>query len=289
MIINSSLQANDTLNCNLKGDYNNDCKIDIKEVICVMKSIAGLKTGIMPVNETFTNDLGMTFVYVTSGTFMMGSPTDELGHESNERQHQVAITKGYFMQTTEVTQGQWKAVTGKNPSSFKNCGENCPVECVTWNDVQKFIELLNQKESTNKYRLPTEAEWEYAARAGSSTAFANGNISERFCEYDPKLDAMGWYCGNSESTTNPVAQKLSNAWGLYDMHGNVWEWCQDFYDAYPTNSVTDPVGPSSGLTRVIRSGSWGLSALFSRSASRYQWLPDAPYDNLGFRLIRREK
>jgi len=212
-----------------------------------------IKTEIVPVKEQIIKSLGMTFVYISQGSFMMGSPTDELGRWDNEIQHQVTLTKGYFMQTTEVTQGQWKAVMGSNPSYFQNCGNDCPVEQVSWNDVQEFIELLNQKESTNKYRLPTEAEWEYAARAGSSSAFANGNISEKYCDYDPNLDAMGWYCGNAERKTHLVAQKQPNAWGLYDMHGNVWEWCHDWYGSYPDISVTDPGGASSGSTRVLRS------------------------------------
>ncbi|KPA13283.1 secreted protein containing Sulphatase-modifying factor domain protein [Candidatus Magnetomorum sp. HK-1] len=238
-----------------------------------------IKTGIVPVNEQFTNSLGMTFVYIPPGTFMMGSPTDELGRGGNETQHQVTLTKGYFMQTTEVTQGQWKAVMGSNPSYFQNCGDNCPVEEVYWYKVQDFIESLNQKEGTSKYRLPTEAEWEYAARAGSSTAFANGAITERYCDYDPNLDAMGWYCGNSNDKTHPVAQKLSNAWGLYDMHGNVWEWCQDWYNSYPENSVTDPTGPSLGSYRVLRGGSWGDSAHYCRSAKRDS---DSPGDRLSY-------
>jgi len=141
-------------------------------------------------------------------------------------------------------------------------------------------------EGTNKYRLPTEAEWEYACRAGSTTAFANGGISELECAYDPSLDAMGWYCGNSEQTTHPVQQKNPNAWGLYDMHGNVWEWCQDWFRNYPTGQVTDPKGPSSGEYPVLRGGSWNSYARYCRSADRDRDAPDSRYDLTGFRIAR---
>jgi len=205
---------------------------------------------------TLTNTIGMKFVYIKPGTFMMGSPTDEPGRVSNETQHQVTLTKGYYMQTTEVTQGQWKAIMDNNPSISSSCGNNCPVENVSWDDVKEFITALNQKERTDMYRLPTEAEWEYAARAGSTSAFANGGISKTGCDFDTNLNAMGWYCGNADSKIHPVAKKQANAWGLYDMHGNVWEWCQDWYDSYHTNSVTDPGGPPSGSGRVYRGGSY---------------------------------
>jgi len=157
---------------------------------------------------------------------------------------------------------------------------------VSWNDCQEFIRRLNNKEGVNKYRLPTEAEWEYACRAGSNTAFANGGITETGCGHDPNLDAMGWYCGNSGSKTHPVAQKKPNAWGLYDMHGNVWEWCQDWYGDYPRGHVTDPAGPSSGSLRVNRGGGWSSNAGFCRSAFRDCYSPGFRYGYLGFRLAR---
>ncbi|MBU1162159.1 MAG: SUMF1/EgtB/PvdO family nonheme iron enzyme, partial [Proteobacteria bacterium] len=166
-----------------------------------------------------TNRFAMKFVYIEPGTFMMGSPSSEPGRDDDERQHRVTLTRGFHMQTTEVTQGQWKAVMGGNPSYFKSCGDDCPVEQVSLKDVQEFIQRLNQKEDTNKYRLPTEAEWEYASRAGTETALANGRISELDCNYDVNLDAMGWYCGNADKTTHRVAQKKANRWGLYDIHG----------------------------------------------------------------------
>jgi formylglycine-generating enzyme required for sulfatase activity len=233
-----------------------------------------------------SNSLGMEFVYIEPGTFMMGSSSGESERDDDEKQHRVTLTKGFYMQTTEVTQGQWKAVMGNNPSHFKNCGDDCPVEEVSWNDVQEFIRKLNQREGGNKYRLPTEAEWEYAARAGSTEAFANGGISELECGYDSNLDAMGWYCGNSNKKTHSVAQKQPNAWGLYDMHGNVYEWCQDWYGDYPSGSVTDPTGPSGGSRRVKRGGCWNLYARYCRSAFRFRSAPDFRFCNLGFRLLR---
>jgi len=231
--------------------------------------------------------LGMKFVYIKPGSFMMGSPSSEQGREYDERQHRVTLTQGFKMQTTEVTQGQWREVMGSNPSHFKNCGDNCPVENVSWDDVQAFIRKLNSKEGPGRYRLPTEAEWEYAARAGSTTAFANGDITELLkCGYDTNLDAMGWYCGNSNEKTHPVAQKKPNAWGLYDMHGNVQELCQDWYEkTYPSGSVTDPEGPLLGRARVYRGGSWLKSTSGTRSAFRgYNWPKESNYTQ-GFRLV----
>jgi len=226
-------------------------------------------------------------VYIEPGTFTMGSPSSESGRDDDETQHQVTLTKGYYMQTTEVTRGQWYAVMGnKSPCSTASCaGDNYPVENVNWEGVQKFITALNEKEKTDLYRLPTEAEWEYAGRAGSTTAFANGDISVTGCDLDSKLDAMGWYCGNAtDGKTHPVGQKQANAWGLYDMHGNVCEWCNDLHDSYSTNSVTDPE-PSSGTGRVYRGGCWSCSAQSCRSANRGSAGPILSY-GLGFRLLK---
>ena len=229
-----------------------------------------LGTGSRP--STFTNSLGMTFKYIPPGTFTMGSPTNELGRYRDETQHQVTLTQGFYMQTTEITQGQWKTVMGANPSYFPSCGNDCPVEQASWDDVQTFISKMNQR-AEGTYRLPTEAEWEYAARAGSTTAFANGDITELECGYDPNLAAMGWYCYNSGDTMHPVAQKQSNAWGLYDMHGNVGEWCQDSIDG--------------GDTRVVHGGCWGNLARDCRSACHDYFGPDGyAYIGIGARLVR---
>jgi len=266
--------------------------------------------------EQFTNSIGMTFVYIPPGTFMMGSPPDEPIRMGFETQHQVTLTNGYYLQTTEVTQGQWKIIMGNNPSYFKNCGDDCPVEQVSWNDTQDFIQKLNQKEGY-AYRLPTEAEWEYAARAGTTTALYNGPIEILGYRNAPALDPIAWYSGNScvnysggcncshwrqkqyncsNCGTHPVAQKKANVWGLYDMSGNVFEWCQDRYVFdLTTADVIDPTGPATGEIytsggpvtgsyRVIRGGSLGSDARFCRSASRYCSAPVQGVQDLGFRL-----
>lgn len=236
--------------------------------------------------ERFKNSLGMEFVLIHPGRFMMGSPEDETGRYTGERLHTVNLTDPFYIQTTEVTQAQWKALMDKNPSSNKRCGGNCPVEQVSWNDVQEFIHKLNQKEGTNRYRLPTEAEWEYACRAGSSTAFPNGNITELQCGRDDTLDSIGWYCGNSNNMIHPVAQKKPNVWGLYDMIGNVQEWCRDWFGIFPYDEVTNPKGPPSGSYRVMRGGAWYSPARDCRSASRFGSPPRYRFRHIGFRLCR---
>jgi len=233
---------------------------------------------------TFTNSLGMKFVRIPSGSFMMGSPSSELGLDGDKTQHRVTLTRPYYMQATEVTQGQWKAVMGNNPSNFSNCGDNCPVENVSWNDCQEFIRKLNQKEGTNKYRLPTEAEWEYACRAGTETAYSWGNQGD--CG---KANYGGSWVSSECKSENPgqtmkVASFGPNVFGLYDMHGNVWEWCSDWYGDYPGGTVTDPGGPSNGSHRMFRGGSWDFGAGYCRSASRGRNDPGLRLDDLGFRL-----
>jgi len=236
-------------------------------------------------SSAYTNSLGMSFQLIPAGTFTMGSPLDEAGRDDDETQHQVTLTQ-FYIQTTEVTQNQWITVMGSNPSSFSGCSD-CPVEQVSWNDVQTFITNLNNQ-GEGIYRLPTEAEWKYAARAGSTTAFANGDITYYAdmieCKYDSNLDAMGWYCYNSSSTQS-VGQKDPNAWGLYDMHGNVYEWCEDWYGTYPLSSVTDPTGPLSGSYRVFRGAGWWNYARYCRSAYRSGETPDYIGNVLGFRLV----
>jgi formylglycine-generating enzyme required for sulfatase activity len=235
------------------------------------------------------NSLGMHFVRIPAGIFTMGSPSDEPGRDSDEGpQHQVTLTKSFYMQKTEVTQAQWEAVMGSNPSFHTGC-PTCPVDGVSWNKVQEFIAKMNQR-GEGTYSLPTEAQWEYAARAGSTTAFYNGGIKEYSdmgaCNYDPNLDVIGWYCYNSDGDTHPVEQKTPNAWGLYDMSGNVEEWCQDWYGSYPSGAVTDPTGPATGFCRVARGGSEYCAAGFCRSADRIEGLPNIGWGDRGLRLSR---
>ncbi|KPA13875.1 Sulphatase-modifying factor domain protein [Candidatus Magnetomorum sp. HK-1] len=249
-----------------------------------LKIAESISTSTASVPQTYvSNSLGMTFRLIPAGTFVMGSPSDELGRDGAETQYTVTLTESFYMQTTEVTQGQWKAVMGNNPSNFDSCGLNCPVEYISWDDCQTFIATLNAM-GEGAYTLPTEAQWEYAARAGSNKAFANGVISNTTT--DSNLDIMGWYVSNSNSTPHAVAQKQANAWGLFDMHGNVWEWCNDWHDTYPTGSVTDPGGPSSGTHRVDRGGSWSHNAQYCRSANRGYVTPGNRYSYLGLRLSR---
>ena len=237
-------------------------------------------------DEKFTNSLGMGFVLIPAGSFMMGSPSSEPKRDSDERQHKVTLTKGFYMGVTEITQGQWKAIMGNNPSNFK--GDNRPVERVSWDDCQEFIRKLNRQEGTDKYRLPTEAEWEYACRAGTTTPFYTGNcISTDQANYDGNYPMPRCSKGNYRKKTIEAASFSPNAWGLYDMHGNVWEWCQDWFGDYPSSHVTDPKGPSSGSGRVHRGGSWYNDARHCRSANRSPLLARLQGRGyLGFRLAR---
>ncbi len=239
--------------------------------------------------------------WIKPGTFIMGSPTDELGRYDDETQHQVTLTQGYWLGKYEVTQAQYEAIMGTNPSRFK--GADLPVENVSWFDAKEFCAKLTaiEREAGRlpegyEYSLPTEAQWEYACRARTTTAFNNGkNIQteeQRWKEPCPNLDEVCWYWYNwgKESydnnliSTHPGGQKQPNAWGLYDMHGNVWEWCLDWYEDYPTSAVTDPTGPDMGLHRVVRGGSWDGRARNCRSAFRVFYMPDDCYDYGGFRV-----
>ena len=222
------------------------------------------------------NELGMEFVLIPAGRFVMGSPEGEAVRHADERQHEVRISEGFWMGKYEVTQGEWEAVMGSNPSKFKACGARCPVEMVSWEDAQEFIRRLNGRESGSgyEYRLPAEAEWEYAARAGTAGA--------RYGE----LGEIAWYGGNSGGRTHPVGQKRGNGWGLHDMLGNVWEWTADWYGDYPSGMVTDPRGPSTGSHRVLRGGSWYRNAGYVRSAFRSRYSPGSRGNSFGLRLVR---
>ncbi len=217
---------------------------------------------------------GMEMIFVKGGCYRMGDTFGD-GQSDEKPVHEVCVDD-FYIGKYEVTQGQWQSVMGSNPSSFKNCGENCPVEQVSWKDVSNFIDRLSSR-TGKRYRLPTEAEWEYAARSGGkSEKYAGGN----------DVDAVAWYGGNSGSKTHPVGRKQPNGLGLYDMSGNVWEWCNDWYgsDYYGSSPRDNPEGPSSGSGRVNRGGDWSIAAGYVRAAIRYRDHPVARSLNLGFRL-----
>ena len=235
----------------------------------------------VPGGMEVTNSIGMKLRLIPAGKFMMGSPGTESNRRDNETQHGVSITKPFYLGVTEVTQEQYQKVMGTNPSQFK--GPQNPVETVFWADAVEFCRKLSampaEKTAGHVYRLPTEAEWEYACRSGTTTAYGFGDDASRLGDY-------GWFDGNSDSKTHPVGEKKPNAWGLYDMHGGVYEWCQDWYGAYPSGSATDPTGATSGSSRVIRGGCWGIYARYCRSANRYRNSPEFRDDYLGFRVLR---
>jgi formylglycine-generating enzyme required for sulfatase activity len=210
-------------------------------------------------------NVSMKLALIPAGKFMMGEEKD---------QHEVTISKPFYMGVTEVTQAQYEAVMGTNPSKFK--GATNPVDTVSWNDATEFCKKLSEK-TRQAVRLPTEAEWEYACRAGSKTRFSFGDADEGLGDY-------AWYSYNSDRTTHPVGQKKPNAWGLFDMHGNVWEWCADWYGDYPKGAVTDPQGPASGAYRVLRGGAWLYSPDDCRSACRSGNGPNSRDFNYGLRV-----
>ena len=255
-----------------------------------------LKKELQKLEVTFPGDtvLGMEFQPITAGSFMMGSPKNESGRWDDEKQHYVTITHNFWMQKTDVTQYQWFQAMGDNPSYFSKpeycpndykfqngvgmCPNN-PVEQVSWYDVQNFIGKMNTRNDGHFYRLPTEAEWEYAARAGTSSTYSFGNDSGYLYQY-------GWFDGNSGNQTHPVATKEKNGFGLYDMQGNVWQWVSDWYAAYGDGPAQDPAGGYNGSRRVVRGGGWNYSAQVLRSATRDSFVPSYRYHFVGFRLAR---
>ena len=231
-----------------------------------------------------TNSIGMKLVVIPPGEFQMGSPDADPDAKSNEKpQHRVLITEPFCIGLCEVTQDQYRQVVGHNPSQFQAVGGTAPVDTVSWNHTQEFCRKLSErpkeKAAGRVYRLPTEAEWEYACRAGTITRHSFGNDPTRLAEY-------AWFRDNSaDNTTHPVAQKKPNAWGLYDMHGNLWEWCSDWYGPYQQSPSDDPVGPSSGSKRVLRGKCWSNTPAKSLgSAFRYSHRPRRDVSGYGFRV-----
>ena len=261
-------------------------------------------------SQLIVNHLGMRLVAIPSGQFAMGSSADRKEAEPDETLHSVRLTKGFFLGQTEVTQQQYQKVMGGNPSHFKDSGDGSrqdyPVENVSWEDAVDFCrrlsELPEERSAGRRYRLPSEAEWEYSCRSGGYDAFAIGE--------GKKLEDYGWFANNSgirpldatalwkedqanymerilgnKGSTNRVGLKLPNAWGIHDMHGNVWEWCSDWYGDYPEVSVVDPKGPESGTARVARGGGWHNPATFCRSAFRFRDDPSHRDYDIGFRVV----
>jgi formylglycine-generating enzyme required for sulfatase activity len=295
--------------------------------ICFKVEASYKKTTVTATNETTTSSsfasytetlsgIAFDMVAVKGGKFTMGSPASEVDRNSNESEHQVTVSD-FYMGKYEVSQAQYRAIMGKNESSFK--GDDLPVENISWYDAIEFCNALSQKaglklyyniDKTNKdpnnsnssdnikwtvsinatangYRLPTEAEWEYAARAGTTTPFAFGNnITTSQANYDGNYPYNGNAKGEYRQKTVAVNSFKPNDYGLYNMHGNVYEWCWDWYGSYSSSSQTNPMGAQSGSLRVLRGGSWSSSAKYCRSANRYNSHPDNRYHNYGFRLTR---
>jgi formylglycine-generating enzyme required for sulfatase activity len=251
----------------------------VKKPVQVAQVEAQEEPAVSPRTGNYTDpETGMEFVLVKGGCYQMGDTFGD-GSDDEKPVHEVCVDD-FYIGKYEVTQGQWRTIRGNNHSYFSNCGDNCPVEQVSWNDIQDYIRILNQQ-TGKTYRLPTEAEWEYAARSGGkSEKYSGGN----------NVDSVAWYKANAGSQTHPVGRKQPNGLGIYDMSGNVWEWCNDIYDEhYYRNSPRDnPRGPSSGSLRVLRGGPWGRSADYARAADRNWNDPVDGVDFHGFRLVRTE-
>jgi sulfatase modifying factor 1 len=248
------------------------------------------------IKEKMASGLGYAFVpprlkedggFFSKSTYVEKAIGGENGRDADETLHTVTLTEGYWLGKHEVTQAEWERVMGSNPSEYK--GADRPVETVSWTEVTSFCAKLTASERAAgrlpagmTYQLPTEAQWEYACRAGTKTAFSFG---DELTAKDANYAYDGF--GTGLQRTSNVGEYASSPWGFYDMHGNVWEWCADWYGDYPTGAVHDPVGPADGSSRVFRGGSWSPTALFARSANRYRLEPANSIKYLGFRLSLR--
>jgi formylglycine-generating enzyme required for sulfatase activity len=231
----------------------------------------------------------LSLIWCPPGTFRMGSPKGELGRFANEAEAEVVLPNGFFLQSTELTQEQWRVIRDKNPSAFVH--PQNPVDTVSWEDAAQFCKELTEHARAAgeipegwRFDLPTEAQWEYACRAGSATALNSGKNLQAKTGEDPGLDEVAWYEANSGEATHPVARKKPNAWGFYDMHGNLWEWCRDWY-GFKLEGGRDPQGAREGAARVLRGGSWyiGYPAV-CRSAYRTAYGPERRIPHAGFRM-----
>ncbi len=240
--------------------------------------------------DTEIQGLKFTFSRIEKGSFKMGSnEATEIGRDIDEILHEVNITKPFYMGKYEITQAQWKAVMGTDKTNSWFTGDSLPIENVSWNDVQEFITKLNAL-TGNNYRLPTEAEWEYACRAGGDTPFNTGdNLTTEQANYNGEFPYGNNPSGINRASTIKVGSFAPNAWGLYDMHGNVWEWCSDWYGPYEAATLTDPVGPIEGPGKVIRGGSYLNHAAHCRSANRDYTKAENKYRIVGFRLAHSDK
>ena len=266
-------------------------------LLCVLAAAWALATGSLQAGEPLKLDLGdgitMDLVWIEPGEFVMGSDN---GSADEAPAHKVSITKGFWMGAYEVTQAQWTKISGSNPSGFP--GDSRPVETVSWDDCQKFLKNLTravagQLPKGTRARLPTEAEWGYACRAGTTTTFWFGDDPAQLHKYGNYADAsetadLEWRDmehSDGFAGTAPVGSFPPNPWGLHDMHGNVWEWTADWYGRYLPNHFVDPEGPRDGKRRVIRGGAWGATAGDCRSSNRYRFKPDVNGGNVGLRIV----
>ena len=262
----------------------------MRAVVVGMVLLCGIAQGAEP--KTVTNTIGMELIEIPAGTFTMGSPAGEKGRSPNEEQVAVTLTKSFWLGKTEVTQGQWRQVMSTEPWKGKDkvqIDKNGPASYVSWEEAKAFCDELTELEQDagklkvgEPYRLPTEAEWEYACRAGTKPTFSFGDDEKQLGEY-------AWFAGNTagEQYAHAVGLKKPNPWGLYDMHGNVWEWCSDWYDE-KLSGGTDPVGPGRGSFRVDRGGGWWDGPGCCRSAFRDFYDPSNRDCNLGFRVARSQ-